>query len=808
MYQDLRQKGILSYDKTIEFCNTRQSDKWCESVYNEDGYFKYESPLIDGYTDYSTGTAQTVKTGAFLYALQGSRDAHRRWWLYNRFKYMDSKFQAGSSLSDYITFRTYTPSVWVGVEPKADITIGAFSAMYGTIRWGSVTKSERMREGEVKTITAPAGIKFNDTETIIYNASMIKTIGDLSALYVGTVDVSKATNITELIIGSSKAGYQNRNFSVLSLGNNAKLRKLDIQNCPNYTTSIDVSGCENIEEVYAKGTKATAVNLAEGGSLRILELPATITNLTLKNQPKLGTGLSVDSWANVTTLVIENCPNIEPLDIAEKILSSDNALVYVRFTNIDALKANFSILNKLSNIKGVGDNGEYTSIAYLSGKYTVLKANKEDIERMKSIFPHLTITARTVLKTIFATFNVVSQYGAIKGATVEINGLTYDLSSGTVKVPLAEGERYDYVIRYSGGEDRGTIQSSSDKTISKSYNIEFDIITMKPEPNGKMQVLLAGNSVSISLDSGSSVNIDWGDGSTSNEGSHTYTDGNAFHNVSLDSVEEKNAEVTFGERNIVAFWTVGNTRIGPSTLKEQEKLEYVSEDVCFNSRSLSGFFYHCGKLKEIPKSVFISNGDSVYLGEYNGMGILQGCMSLKSIPAGLFDNFKNVTIATSAFEGCSTIESVPRGLFDKMEKLRQIDMSNYSYTNYYGIFSRCESLKEVPFDIFDKNPISRFDGTFAETKLTVGLLPVSLKKPAASHSYVYYGCPIEKIIGRTETPATIDSTCIPSSVLKIYVPNSAIETYKTATNWSRFADKIVGWSELTEEERQKYGVTI
>lgn len=744
MYQDLRQKGILSYDKIIEFCNTRQSDKWCESVYNEDGYFKYESPLIDGYTDYSTGTAQTVKTGAFLYALQGSRDAHRRWWLYNRFKYMDSKFQAGSSLSDYITFRTYTPSVWAGVEPKADITIGAFSAMYGTIRWGSVTKSERMREGEVKTITAPAGIKFNDTETIIYNASMIKTIGDLSALYVGTVDVSKATNITELIIGSSKAGYQNQNFSVLSLGNNAKLRKLDIQNCPNYTTSIDVSGCENIEEVYAKGTKATAVNLAEGGVLRILELPATITNLTLKNQPKLGTGLSVDSWANVTTLVIANCPNIEPLDIAEKILSSDNALVYVRFTNIDALKANFSILNKLSNIKGVGDNGEYTSIAYLSGKYTVLKANEEDIERMKSIFPHLTITARTVLKTIFATFNVVSQYGAIKGATVEINGLTYDLSSGTVKVPLAEGEHYDYVIRYSGGEDRGIIQAISDTTISKTYNIEFDIMTLKPEPNGKMQVLLVGNSVSISINSGSSVNIDWGDGSTSNEGSHTYTDGNAFHNVSLDSVEEKNTLVSFSEGSIVAFWTVGNTKIGPNSLKRQTALEYVSEDVCFNSSYLSGFFYWCNRLKEIPKSVFISNGNSTSLSEYNGKGIFQGCNSLKSIPAGLFDNFKNVNVAISAFESCVTIESVPRGLFDKMEELSMIDDNVYYNDNVYGIFTRCSSLKEVPFDIFDKNPISNFDGTFAYTKLTVGLLPVSLKKPAASHNYVYYACPIEK----------------------------------------------------------------
>lgn len=438
----------------------------------------------------------------------------------------------------------------------------------------------------------------------------------------------------------------------------------------------------------------------------------------------------------------------------------------------------------------------------------MLKAIEEDIERMKSIFPHLTITARTVLRTIFVTFKVTSQYGAIKGATVEINSLIYDLSSGTAKVPLAEGELYDYVIRYSGGEDRGTIQSSSDQTISKSYNIEFDIMTLKPEPNGKMQVLLAGNSVSITS-SGGSVNIDWGDGSTSNEGSHTYTDGNAFHNVSLDSVEEKNAQVTFGEGNIVAFWTVGNTPIGVSMLIEQRKLEYVSEDVCLNSLDISGFFYGCSKLKEIPKSVFISNGNSTTLKRYYGYerGLFASCTGLKSIPAGLFDNFKNVEYATEAFESCSTIESVPRGLFDKMEKLTEIDKDSSGYGNVFGIFTRCTSLKEVPFDIFDKNPIDRFDGTFAYTKLTVGLLPVSLKNPGAYHNAVYYGCQIEKIIGRTETPATINSNCISYSE-KIYVPDSAIEVYKAATNWSAHKDRIVGWSELTDEERQKYGLTI
>lgn len=68
---------------------------------------------------------------------------------------------------------------------------------------------------------------------------------------------------------------------------------------------------------------------------------------------------------------------------------------------------------------------------------------------------------------------------------------------------------------------------------------------------------------------------------------------------------------------------------------------------------------------------------------------------------------------------------------------------------------------------------------------------------------------LTKLIANSETPVSINSSTIPSyiSELKIYVPDSAIETYKTATNWSAFADKIVGFSELTDEEKNKYGIT-
>ena len=851
LYQTLRQKNILTYDKVIEYCNTRQSDKWCEAVYNEDSYFKYESPLIDGYTDYSSGTAQTVKTGAFLYALQGSRDAHRRWWLYNRFKYMDSKFQAGSSLSDYITFRTYSPSVWAGVEPKADITIGAFSAMYGTIRWGSVTKSERMNEGEVKTITAPVGTKFNDTETIIYNASMIKSIGDLSALYVGTVDVSKATNITELIIGSSVSGYQNQNFKVLSLGNNSKLRKLDIQNCPNYTASIDVSSCENIEEVYARGTGATAVNLVEGGVLRVLQLPASITNLTLKNQPKLGTGLTLETWTNIVALVIENCPNIDAFSRVKSILADTNALQRVRFTGVKTSESNFAILKRLKNLKGIGDNGEYTDVAYISGTYNITEAGEDDIEEYTKLFPYLKIVAGKVLKMHTVTFIVKSQYGNIKGATVTINDSTYSLSSGTASVKLLEGKSYRYTINYDGKTDSGSVSvGSSDVTITKTYTIYFDAMSMKPEENGKIQFTVGGSSVSFSLSSEySDLSVDWGDGTTDGTTSHTYTDEDSFHNISVSVANC--AEIKVASSNLYAFWSIGdNIQIVPALFRSYPNLQYIGSNIFknFQGTTISSVFMGCINLKSIPSGLFdnCQNVTSFYSCFYS-------CISLKSIPSGLFDNCQNATGFYSCFSGCASLTEIPSGLFDKCPNVTDFsncfkscislksipsglfnkcpnvtDFSDCFYgcsglteipsglfdncqkvTSFYSCFYSCISLKSIPSGLFDNcQNATNFDECFYGCRsLTAGFIPfAALLK--ANYRYIYKSCSmLTKLIANSETPVSINDSIPDNSGLKIYVPDSAIETYKTATNWNAFADNIVGFSELTDEEKNKYGIT-
>ena len=46
------------------------------------------------------------------------------------------------------------------------------------------------------------------------------------------------------------------------------------------------------------------------------------------------------------------------------------------------------------------------------------------------------------------------------------------------------------------------------------------------------------------------------------------------------------------------------------------------------------------------------------------------------------------------------------------------------------------------------------------------------------------------------TPPTLGSGAIPSTIDAIYVPDESVAAYQAATNWSSFASKIKGISEM------------
>ena len=68
---------------------------------------------------------------------------------------------------------------------------------------------------------------------------------------------------------------------------------------------MDISNCSIIEEVYFDGTAIQGLSLPNGGVLKKLHVPATMTNLTIRNQKSL-TEFVIPSYSNISTLWLEN----------------------------------------------------------------------------------------------------------------------------------------------------------------------------------------------------------------------------------------------------------------------------------------------------------------------------------------------------------------------------------------------------------------------------------------------------------------------------------------------------------------------
>ena len=378
MYENLRSQNVLSYDVVEKMFEDHQ-DKWPEAIFNEDSMFKYIDPLIeDG-------------TGTYLAMLQGSKEEQRKWWLSNRFKYLDSKYNAGSAASDVIQLRGYA---------KSNITVKPYADIYASIKYGSYLQQTRANRGQEYTIVCPLD-NVNDTEIYIYSASQLASIGDVSGLKVGLADFSKATRLQDVKVGDADPNYTNENLgagkNALTFGNNTLLKTIDVRNCINLGTgdqkSIDISHCSNIEEVYFDGTKIQGLQLPNGGVLRKLHLPATITNLTILNQKKL-TEFVLPSYENISSLRLEN--NSSVIDTKTILgLIPDNTRVriigfYWECTDSDEIDDIITTLNKM---RGLDEQGNNMDTAQVSGTIHTASLTGERLAYYHEHYPYLNVTA-------------------------------------------------------------------------------------------------------------------------------------------------------------------------------------------------------------------------------------------------------------------------------------------------------------------------------------------------------------------------------------------------------------------------------
>ena len=388
-YVNMRSKGGLTYANCMKYFNQGQSDQWPENVYNIDGKFKYVIPATKGYVDYSTQDPTTGKYGvtvrnsSYLYECQGSREEHRKWWLNNRFTYMDSRYFAVAYAEDYATIRLYTPSIWSGVTPSSTFKITPYADMYLRVMFGQIVSTVRAEKNKTyDIIPSDPNLRFNDTETIIYGASNILSFGDMTNKYAGSVAIDKASKITDIILGADSPYYnENITGAGLTIGaGNATLKNIDVRGCTRLTDIVGLNQVTSIEKVDARRTGITAFNFSTAGAnLNEIYYPNTIANIKLVNMKNISYGnINIPNYSNLRSVWIENCPQLRTTswNMINNILNTPgNVLSAARIVGFEwniTTPAAFETWSKLLKMKGYDASGiQSFDVPYLSGTVNI-----------------------------------------------------------------------------------------------------------------------------------------------------------------------------------------------------------------------------------------------------------------------------------------------------------------------------------------------------------------------------------------------------------------------------------------------------
>lgn len=333
--------------------------------------------------------------------LNGRKKYQRRQFERNQELYMATKYVSTFAKDDFIRLRFNNPTNPV-VKQDYTLYLTPYTDMYIAAEFGNT---------EPIVFRAKAGVEYpvrretaSDTADIvlIYGASFIQAIGDLSKCYLGDNDFSMASRLQSLVIGSDVAGYENTFMTNLALGNNKLLEYLDIRNVTGLNSVVDLSQCGNLIELRAEGSGATGVIFANGGKLERAYIPA-VTSLTMKNLNDLET-LNVASYAKLQKLIAENIHTID----THAIVNAATTLNTVRLVGINWDKdfniANTAILDRLYDMRGVDGNGYENSKSVVTGYIWVASGKSREMDEFNELWPYLTIEADAVTPQFTVTF--------------------------------------------------------------------------------------------------------------------------------------------------------------------------------------------------------------------------------------------------------------------------------------------------------------------------------------------------------------------------------------------------------------------
>lgn len=712
--------GLVDY-----YMWSHSSKYFPQAIYNADTQLAY----IDVWFKDPERTYNNVPP---LTQIHGDHYETERAWMEKRIAYFFSKFQLGafeaSSADGYGTLE-FTPQS--GYDMKVTPAIWLYPRI--SIGGSETEQTVRTKAGEQCTLKLPSS---GTTGVYIKGLDWLSDLGDLSGLQLtsrGGSDVIsfsvQGKRLRRLKVGDA-SGDVTFNATTLSVTGTA-LEEIDAQNAVTIQGTIDLKNCPRLRRILLGGTSLTSVFPPVGGRVKTLQLPDTLATLFMHSLNLLTSDniqLSTQAMANLTTIYINSCDNLNAFEILKNIYNTEgnqlkNIGVIWKGVIEDNDPNNLVMLGEIA--KSVGTDNGYRGATYNENGDVVVQ------------------NIPNIAGTLHVNYNVYeADVQAIKDSKIPIV-LNYDPAN--VYVPFEDAEVKRLVID-KWGDGYGVTQAKLDTItdIGTTFSSKTDIVTFDEFGTAFKNLTSISGSVytrggfygcsnlrTITLPKGLKSIYD---------GTYEYSATGCFRGCkSLESIV-----IPPLITKIPTCCFLGCTNLSEVEFDSHDSLTTIAE----------GAFNGCTNLvMDIPSSVTKIENTA-----FRGAG-LSGCVidlpNLTSI--GFFDVFSNTKI--KRINSLGSITSI------------QFQSEPPGYYNRCPVFYNCKNLEYV---------------NLPNTLLTLG-------------GYIFAGCTsLKEVICNAVTPPTLASTVFNStnSTFLIYVPDESVEAYKSATNWSTYASRIKGISEL------------
>lgn len=412
-------------------------------AYNETARILYEEASVKQKEGiYKNGTP------AISQSLGDQKQAEMQWWK-RREKYMQSfassdPFYIRSAGSLFFRSLLTTQSA----RPSYQFKLTPWQWLYPKVGSGQSMGSDNTRVQAGTEYTTSTITTDGNTDTFIYGIDYYTKIGEFGDKSIGEAFELSGNRLLEFSADSRKvSSYQFRPTSMTV--SCPVLERLCLYGCSTLAGSINLSSCKKLQSLDLRGTNLTSVVLPETETLREVYLPETITTLTVNNCPNLD--VNITDYSRLTTVNTDNS------NFAMKVIQNANNIETVSFNGINIRTTVQNYQAAYDFILNDNINKNITGEIYLAKEFT-----DDEIEMFENKFGN-------------GIFNPESSFH-LTFITVPINDVVINATSDT----LGAGSESTISVSFTGNDVKSFRWTCSSETVEMEQHRKY-VVVRAPE---------------------------------------------------------------------------------------------------------------------------------------------------------------------------------------------------------------------------------------------------------------------------------------------------------------------------------------